>query len=85
MNESSAHGSSAGALLELKLIGDIIGQFFVPRYQRGYRWGTLEVERLLDDIWDSNGVQESRRRGFGSGPVAVGQCELVYRLVLGRR
>jgi len=40
-----------GALLELKLVGDIAGSFRVPRYQRGYRWGKLEVERLLNDIW----------------------------------
>jgi hypothetical protein len=42
-----------GALLELKLIGDITGSFRVPRYQRGYRWGRLEVERLLNDIWEN--------------------------------
>ena len=48
-------GSVASALLELKLIGDIAGRFFVARYQRGYRWGRLEVERLLNDIWDSKG------------------------------
>ncbi|MEO8313781.1 MAG: DUF262 domain-containing protein [Pseudomonadota bacterium] len=43
------------ALLELKLVGDISGAFRVARYQRGYRWGKLEVERLLSDIWDSRG------------------------------
>ena len=41
--------------LELKFVGDIAGQFFVAKYQRGYRWGRLEVERLLNDIWDRNG------------------------------
>ena len=25
--------------LEAKLVGDIQGFFFVPSYQRGYRWG----------------------------------------------
>ena len=44
-----------GAVLELKLVGDLGGQFRVPRYQRGYRWGHIEVSRLLDDIWESNG------------------------------
>lgn len=28
----------------------ISGQFFVPSYQRGYRWGRHEVEALLTDI-----------------------------------
>lgn len=44
-----------GAILELKLVGDIAGAFRVARYQRGYRWGALEVERLLNDIWESKG------------------------------
>ncbi|WP_437929244.1 DUF262 domain-containing protein [Sorangium sp. So ce291] len=47
--------TTEGALLELKLIGDIAGSFRVPRYQRGYRWGELEVKRLLNDIWESKG------------------------------
>jgi hypothetical protein len=37
--------------LETKLVGDIQGLFFIPSYQRGYRWGKEEVERLLDDIY----------------------------------
>lgn len=24
--------------------------FFIPDYQRGYRWGTRQVEQLLDDL-----------------------------------
>lgn len=36
-----------------KLVGDICGIFFVPSYQRGYRWDTADVKRLLDDIWKS--------------------------------
>jgi hypothetical protein len=43
------------AILELRLVGDIAGTFRVARYQRGYRWGGPEVNRLLDDIWESNG------------------------------
>lgn len=30
----------------------IKGQFIVPDYQRGYRWGANEVRRLLDDIYE---------------------------------
>ncbi|WP_236078478.1 DUF262 domain-containing protein [Paraburkholderia domus] len=39
--------------MELRLVGDIAGSFRVARYQRGYRWGQLEVERLLNDIWEN--------------------------------
>jgi hypothetical protein len=37
--------------LEPRLVGKITGQFFVPSYQRGYRWGVEEVTRLLDDVY----------------------------------
>jgi len=40
------------ALLEPRFVGDITGRFFVPAYQRGYRWGSHEVGKLLDDIWE---------------------------------
>lgn len=36
-------------------VGKISGTFFVPRYQRGYRWTDIEVTRLLQDIRDSEG------------------------------
>jgi len=35
--------------LEPKLVGSIDGAFYVPAYQRGYRWKE-EVERLLNDF-----------------------------------
>lgn len=38
-------------ILDTKLIGRIEGRFFIPSYQRGYRWGQEEVKRLLDDIY----------------------------------
>ena len=36
--------------LETKLVGKINGHFYVPDYQRGYRWRKSEVETLLNDI-----------------------------------
>jgi hypothetical protein len=43
------------ALLEPIFVGDIEGSFFVPAYQRGYRWGEVEVKNLLDDIRENYG------------------------------
>lgn len=69
-----------GALLELKLIGDIAGSFRVPRYQRGYRWGKLEVERLLNDIWESNG------KAYSLQPIVVKRDgETAFELVDGQQ
>lgn len=37
----------------LKSINELKGKkFFIPNYQRGYRWGKREVQALLEDIWD---------------------------------
>ncbi len=39
--------------LSLKPINDLLGDnFFIPAYQRGYRWTTRQVRELLDDIWE---------------------------------
>lgn len=43
-------------LLKTLSVGDIAGDFYVPSYQRGYRWGEHEVSQLLDDIRESNGA-----------------------------
>lgn len=37
-----------------KHVAEITGKFYVASYQRGYRWGEIEVRRLLDDLL-SNG------------------------------
>lgn len=69
-----------GALLELKLVGDIAGSFRVLRYQRGYRWGRLEVERLLNDIWE-NGDKD-----YSLQPIVVKRdAEDVWELVDGQQ
>ena len=39
--------------LETKFVSEIKGTFYVPDYQRGYRWGKDEVLRLLNDIYDN--------------------------------
>jgi hypothetical protein len=50
-----AEPSDFGTLKTLA-VGDITGDFFVPAYQRGYRWGVHEVLQLLNDIRESNGA-----------------------------
>ena len=41
--------------LETKNIGEIEGEFYLPDYQRGYRWTEDEIRLLLDDIYESGG------------------------------
>lgn len=33
----------------------ISGVYYIQSYQRGYRWTSDEVTKLLDDIWESGG------------------------------
>lgn len=49
MSENIEQGAFEG-----RVVGSLTGHFVVPSYQRGYRWGAQEVERLLDDI-DASG------------------------------
>ena len=39
--------------LETRNVGDIKGKFKLPDYQRGYRWGALEINLMLDDLYES--------------------------------
>ena len=39
--------------LEEKLVGQIEGEFYVPSYQRGYRWDESQVTALLNDVYDN--------------------------------
>jgi uncharacterized protein with ParB-like and HNH nuclease domain len=39
--------------IKLRSISELLGMnFFIPAYQRGYRWTTTQVEQLLDGVWD---------------------------------
>ena len=44
--------------IEIKSVQELLGmKFFIPSYQRGYRWTYLQIENLLNDIWEfSKGV-----------------------------
>lgn len=66
-------------ILDTKLVGDITGQFYVPSYQRGYRWGEDEVTRLLDDVY-YNG-----KRNYCLQPVVVRKKGDAFELVDGQQ
>ena len=40
-------------ILKLKSIYELLTEnFYIPSYQRGYRWTESQVKALLNDIWD---------------------------------
>ena len=41
--------------IEIKSVQELLGmKFFIPSYQRGYRWTYLQIENLLNDILEFN-------------------------------
>jgi uncharacterized protein with ParB-like and HNH nuclease domain len=37
----------------LKSIAELLNfKFFIPSYQRGYRWTEQQVKDLLNDVWE---------------------------------
>lgn len=49
----------------LKSVYELLDQhFYIPAYQRGYRWGQTQVEALLDDIWEFVRTSQEKRSAF---------------------
>ena len=68
--------------LEMKFVNDIAGKFFVPAYQRGYRWGSDEVRRLLEDVFALKGRDGQATKNYCLQPIVVkklsdGEFELI--------
>jgi hypothetical protein len=72
------------ATIGLKPVNDLLKeQFYVPSYQRGYRWSPKQVTDLLDDIWHfhSSLAPNDRDSFYCLQPIVVlkqnGVCSLV--------
>lgn len=66
-------------ILDTKLVGDIKGKFYVPSYQRGYRWDAVEVTRLLDDVYQNG------KKNYCLQPIVVRKDGDAYELVDGQQ
>lgn len=72
--------------LETKLVGDIQGCFYVPDYQRGYRWGKNEVETLLNDVNEYGGkIKKSEKDNYCLQPIVVRNNGDKYELIDGQQ
>ena len=55
----------AGNKIELKSVRELLGmKFFIPSYQRGYRWTTQQVKDLLNDLneFESQELPDSKEK-----------------------
>ena len=72
--------------IDTKLVGNIQGHFYVPDYQRGYRWGKTEVETLLNDIYEYGGkVKKSDTENYCLQPIVVRNLGDKYELIDGQQ
>lgn len=72
--------------LETKLVGDIQGHFYVPDYQRGYRWGKTEVETLLNDVYEYGGkTKKSEIENYCLQPVVIRNLGNKFELIDGQQ
>lgn len=58
--------------LVLKSINQLLEyNFFIPSYQRGYRWNVSQVTQLLDDIWEFTQREKNGKEFYCLQPVVV--------------
>jgi polysaccharide deacetylase 2 family uncharacterized protein YibQ len=71
----------------IKAISELLKlDFFIPSYQRGYRWDEHQVTELLDDIWDFYNIPNKQEGEFYClQPVIVKYDGNQYRLIDGQQ
>jgi len=71
--------------LELKSISEILGMnFFIPSYQRGYRWGEQQVQKLLDDVWNFSQFK-TKDEFYPLQPIVVFNDKSNYEVIDGQQ
>lgn len=62
--------------IELKSVSELLGmKFFIPSYQRGYRWTEQQVKDLLNDIWDFSKKEKQEYEFYCLQPLVVKRKE----------
>lgn len=73
------------ANLHTKLIYEIKGNFIIPSYQRGYRWGKEEITRMLDDIYKLESFDNPKDKNYCLQPIVVKKDADQYELIDGQQ
>ena len=71
----------------LKTVYDLLDKnFYIPAYQRGYRWSKEQVNDLLNDIWEfSQSSDENGSSFYCLQPVVVVQDGKQWQVVDGQQ
>jgi hypothetical protein len=72
--------------IELKSINGLREEsFFIPSYQRGYRWTARQVEDLLDDIWDFIVLEPKKEEWYCLQPIVVKSKDKGWEVIDGQQ
>lgn len=76
------------SILFLKPVTELLSEkFFIPSYQRGYRWTDRQVNNLLDDIWNFrlNSETESKEAFYCLQPIVVSKMNGEWEVLDGQQ
>lgn len=72
--------------ISTKSISELLGMnFFIPAYQRGYRWTEQQVTDLLNDIWDFIESDPTKEEWYCLQPVVVKTKNEQWELIDGQQ
>lgn len=72
--------------IKLLTINEIIKEkFFIPSYQRGYRWEKRQVTELLNDIWEFSQQERKKDEFYCLQPVVVKKKVDKWELIDGQQ
>jgi len=71
----------------IKSINQLLGEkFYIPSFQRGYRWDKKQVKDLLEDIWEFFNIPKKDEGEFYClQPIIVKKDNDKYRLIDGQQ
>ena len=70
----------------LKTIKDLENfNFYIPNYQRGYRWDKIEVNALLQDILDFYQTDKNQESFYCLQPIVVKKDSKKYKVIDGQQ
>ena len=74
------------AIVELRSVDELFGlDFFIPSYQRGYRWTQTQIKELLEDLYDFAVKKKDSDDYYCLQPVVIKKRELEWELVDGQQ
>lgn len=70
-----------------KTIGELLDfNFFIPSYQRGYRWSERQIEDLLNDVWDFiTKPRKKENEWYCLQPIVVKKTNSYYEVLDGQQ